>query len=140
MTRSVSEMRVIPALRRATDVGIRFDPRTISLIPHVRTKSPGGAYNWIPQTSRLPQTFNVAPVAATLSGISGTGGGAVTTEGAVAHSWDFTITGRYDCEMEIGDTWEDGETEYRILAIQPTNDYERVGVVKAIGKDPNYGV
>jgi hypothetical protein len=140
MTRSVSEMRVIPALRKATEVTIRFDPRTISLIPHKRVKTAGGVVNWEAQPPRPPQTFSVAPVVATLSGISGTAGGAVATEGAQAHSWDYTITGRYDCEMEIGDTWKDGDTEYRILAIQPTSDYERVGVVKAIGKDPNYGV
>jgi hypothetical protein len=140
MTRSVSSSRVIPALRKATDVTIRFDSRVIELTPHIRVKSPGGAIDWEPQPIRPPQSFSVAPVVATISGISGTGGGAVVSEGAVIHSWDYTLTGRYNCEMEIGDTWEDGETLYRVVAIQPTNDYERVGVVKATGKDPNYGV
>lgn len=130
---------ILKALRKATDVSIKISPSEIVLIPHARVRKPGGGFDLEDGTPRDSQEFLVEPVGATLSGITGTSGGAVQTEGAKGHSWSYTITGRYDSVMEIGDTWKEGNTLYRIEAIQPFNNYERVGVVSAIGGDPSYG-
>ncbi|QGJ90057.1 hypothetical protein HWC80_gp016 [Mycobacterium phage Indlulamithi] len=132
---------ILNALRKGTDTVIRFDPTVLELQPApLKTKGQGGVVKMVPQEKRPPQTFLVQSVGATLAGVTGTSGGAIATDGAQGHSWSYTITGRYDCQMEIGDTWQDGETTYRITAINPTNGYERVGVVEALGKDPRYGV
>lgn len=130
---------ILNSLRKATDISIRFDPTTIELIPHQRVNLGGGAWKLEPQSARPPQTFLVQSVGATLQGITGTGAGKVKTEGAEAHSWSYTITGRYDCVMAIGDIWKNGGTVYRIEAIQPENGYEKVGMVSALGIDPKYG-
>lgn len=130
---------ILNALKKATDVSIRLDPTTIQLIPHKRVNQGGGAWKVVPQTPRPPQTFLVETVASTLSGITGTGGGSVSTEGAQGHSWSYNITGRFDAELEIGDQWNEGDTTYKVVALQPDNGYAKVGVVDAIGKDPAYG-
>lgn len=137
---TVSSAKYLPALRKATELALSIDPRTIVLTPHARIQKPGGLYDFEPQTPRAAQTFNVEPVGSTLTGITGTSGGVIPSEsGAETHQWSYFLIGSYDCEMEVGDTWQEGSTYYRILAIQPKNDYEKRAVVTAYGKDPNYG-
>ena len=130
---------IVNALRKGTDVLLGIDSHEIVLIPHARTKKPGGVYDWVAQPPRDPQQFQIEPVGATLSGITGSEGGVVGTEGAKAHTWSYTLRGRYDAEIEIGDTWEYGDTNYRVVSVQPYNDYEKTAVVTAIGKTPYYG-
>lgn len=139
MTLSVSTAKYLNTLRKATDLAIKIDPRTIVLTPHSRVSKGGGLYDFVAETPRAAQTFMVEPVGATLSGITSTSGGVVSSEGAQVHQWSYYLIGRYDAQMEIGDTWQEGETSYRIVAIQPKNDYEKRAVVTAFGKDPNYG-
>lgn len=127
------------ALKKATDVSIRLDPTTIVLTPHKRVNKGGGAWKLEPQPARPPQDFLVESVSSTLGGITGTGGGVVGTDGGQAHSWSYTLTGRFDCQMEINDVWKNGDTAYKVIAIQPSSGYDRIGVVTAIGKDPAYG-
>ena len=136
-TLSISTAKYLPALRKATELAIRIDPRTITLLPHSRIDRGGGLYDFEAQTPRAAQTFMVEPVGATLSG--STSGGVVNSEGASVHQWSYYLVGLYDAEMEIGDTWQEGETVYRIVALQPKNDYEKRAIVTAYGKDPNYG-
>lgn len=130
---------VLNALRKGTDTVLKLFGTEIVLIPHARTKKPGGVYDWDPQPARPPQIFNIEPNASTLSGITGAGGGVTNIEGAAAHTWAYSLTGRHDAAIEIGDTWTKDGTAYRVVSIQPSNLYERVGIVSAIGKDPSYG-
>lgn len=130
---------IINALRKATQIAINMDPTVIELVPHVRVKKPGGVYDNEVRPPRPPQTFLIEPVESTLSGIIGAGGGITESEGAEIRSWSYNITGTYDAEMDVNDTWKEGETTYKIIALQPENGYSRVGVVTAIGKDPKYG-
>lgn len=130
---------LINALRKGTRVGLNIDSHIIVLTPHLRVNKGGGAYDNEPQPPRPPQMLGVEPVGATLSGISGTSGGQTATEGASMHKWDYEIYGPHDAQMEIGDTWSEGGTVYRITGIKPENGYERRGIVSAIGKDPSYG-
>lgn len=130
---------LLNALRKGTALVISVDKTTIQLVPHERVRKPGGVFDYVPQTPRPPQDFYVEPVGSTLTGIAGTTGGQVSTEGAKAHQWSYNLTGAYDCQMEINDTWKNGDTTYRVISIQPDNGYEKVGVVTALGKDPAYG-
>lgn len=137
---SVSTAKYLPALRKATDLVIKIDPRKIVLIPHTRVSKGGGMYDYVAGTPRAAQTFSVEPVGSTLTGITSTTGGVVTSEsGAETHQWSYYLVGRHDAKMEIGDTWQEGDTVYRIVAIQPKNDYEKRAVITAFGRDPNYG-
>ena len=136
---SNSELRVLPALKKATDLSVKFDPRTIELVPNPRVLKPGGVWDTEPQPPRAPQTFNVIPISSTLGGRSGSVDRTVERDGIKGHSWFYYLVGRADSIMAIGDTWKDGDTDYRIISIMPKNDYERRAVVEAFGKDPNYG-
>lgn len=130
---------LVNALRKGTDVVLKQFGTEVILTPHKRTKKAGGVYDWEPQPPRDPQILLVEPVGATLSGITGSEGGITNVEGAQIHSWSYTLTGKYDAEIEIGDTWQNGETTYRATALQPFNNYEKKATVTAIGKDPQYG-
>lgn len=130
---------ILNALRKATALSIRIDPTVIQFIPHNKIRKPGGGYDTPVGTPLDPQTFLVEPISSTLSGITGAGGGFVATDGAKAHQWSYQITGLHNSNMEIGYTWKEGNTTYRIDAIQPANGYERVGICTAIGGDPSYG-
>lgn len=137
---SVSSAKYLPALRKATDLVIKIDPRKIVLIPHTRQAKGGGLYDFVEGKPRAAQTFSVEPVGSTLTGITSTTGGVIPTEsGAEIHQWSYYLVGRYNAKMEVGDTWQEGNTSYRIVAIQPKNDYEKRAVVTAFGADPNYG-
>lgn len=130
---------LLNALRKGTDVVLNQFGTEITLIPSERVKKPGGVYDYDPKPARDPQVFYVEPVGSTLAGITGTTGGVTSGNGAQAHTWSYNLTGRFDAEIEIGDVWKRGETSYRVVSIQPINDYEKVAVVSAIGKDPSYG-
>lgn len=122
----------LKALRKATEVSLKIDSELIVLIPHVKTKQPGGGYAIVAGTPRVPQQFSV-------SGISGTAGGVTKGEGTEVHTWAYQLVGRYNSEIAIGDTWAYQGTIYRVVGLQPYNGYERRAVVSAIGADPNYG-
>lgn len=130
---------LVNALRKGTAVSLSIDSHPIVLTPHERVRKQGGAYDWEPRPDKPPQNLGVEAVGATLSGISGTGGGITATDGATMHKWDYEIYGPYDADIQIGDTWSEGGTIYRVVSIKPYNGYERRGVVNAIGKDPSYG-
>lgn len=130
---------LLNALRKGTQVLIGIDSHPIVLIPHERVKKPGGVYDWEEQNPRDPQNLILEPVGATLAGIAGTSGGVTNTEGASVHQWDYELVGPWDAKIEIGDTWVEGETSYRVTSIRPYNGYEKRATVSAIGKDPSYG-
>jgi hypothetical protein len=130
---------LVNALRKGTQVLLSIDSQDITLIPHARVKKPGGVYDWEAQPARPAQKFQVEPVESTLTGITGAGGGIAGGDGAQAHNWSYVLRGRYDAQVAIGDVWQAGETSYRVVSIQPFNNYEKTAVVSAIGKDPSYG-
>jgi hypothetical protein len=132
-TASVSQMKVLNALRKATALSINFDPRTIILTPHTRVRTGSGGYRLVSGKPRAPQKFNLESQPINLSG-GYTGG-----EGGSVREFGYILVGLYDAQVEIDDTWIDGNTTYRVTAIDPKNDYEKRCVVTAFGKDPNYG-
>lgn len=133
MPASVSRFKLIPVLRKVTAKLISVDPRTISLVPHTKERQPSGGYKWTPQTPRTPQDFTLELIPA------GTVTGAGFSEGAEPKSWMYYLIGKYDAQVEVGDTWEDGDSSYRVTAILPKNDYEKRCVVVGSGSEPNYG-
>lgn len=133
MTASASQFKLVPTLRRVMRKVIAVDPRTIELVPHTKTRQPGGGWKLEAQTPRAPQTFMLEYQPGMTTGIvSG-------MEGAESRSWSYQLVGEWDSVVEVDDIWQDGETTYRIVAIMPKNDYEKRCVVEASGPDPNYG-
>jgi hypothetical protein len=131
---------ILKALRKATDITIKFNARDIILIPHVKVKKVGGGVDWVAQAPRPSQRFNIEPVESTLAGITATGAGeSASVAGGSAKVWYYFLTARFDAEIEINDRWQDGNTKYEIQALQPFNGYSKNAIVQAFGSDPNYG-
>lgn len=132
MTRAISQQHGLDILRRNTAWYITDDPSTITLTPHTKTREASGGYTLVAGTPRAPQTFKLIPFSLTTDGI-------VRGEGGEVRNWTYFIVAPYDAIIEIGDTWSDGETLYRVTAIVQANDYEIKAAATAFGKDPNYG-
>lgn len=130
---------ILKALRKGTDIGLKIDSHEIVLVPQVKVKKPGGGYAVEPGTPRALQLFSVEANESALSGLTGSAGGVTKGEGTEVHTWAYQLVGRYDAEVEIGDTWTYQGVVYRVVGIQPLNDYEKRAVVSAIGAEPSYG-
>ena len=134
MATSVSTAKYIPALRKAVDTLIKVDPRTVVLTPHEKVDKGGGAFDYEEGRPRAAQTFSITPEKVDVD--------ASTTSlgGAEAPRWTYTLIGRHDAAVEVGDTWSDGNTLYRVVSLAPKSDYQVSATVVAFGKDPNYGI
>lgn len=133
MATSVSTAKYIPALRKAVDTLIKVDPRTVVLTPHEKVDKGGGAFDYEEGRPRAAQTFSITPEGTTDTPNTALGG-------AEAPRWTYTLVGRHDAVVELGDTWQDGDTLYRVVALAPKSDYQVSATVVAFGKDPNYGI
>lgn len=122
---------LLNALRKGTAVSIAIDSYPIALIPHPQVAGQGGVYTKPAMPARAVQNFSFEPL--------NDSGSLAETNGAKLHTWSFYLVGAFDSVMEIGDTWEEGTTNYEVVSILPANGYERRGLVNAIGKDPSYG-
>lgn len=132
MTRTISRQHGLDVLRRSTNLFIADDPTIIALTPNTRLPDGIGGYDLFPETQRDPQEFKLIAVSASLDGLT-------QTEGGSSRNWTYVLLGRYDAIAEIGDTWIDGNTTYRVTALMQENDYERRWSVIAFGTDPNNG-
>jgi hypothetical protein len=132
VTRTISQQRGLAELRRNTEWFIADDPSSIVLTPHTKTREASGGYTWVAGSPRTAQTFKLIPFSLTPDGI-------VRSEGGEVRNWTYFVVGTYDAEIEIGDTWSDGNTMYRVTGIVHANDYEIKAAATAFGVDPNYG-
>lgn len=132
VNRILSKQHGLTYLRRTTDNFIADDPTLITLTPVVRLSDGCGGYTLTPGAPRDPQEFKLIAVPANIDGI-------MQTDGATSRNWNYVLLGRYDCEAEIGDTWNDGKNFYRITALMHENDYERRFAAISFGSEPNYG-
>ena len=130
--RTVSTQRGLAELRRVTEHFIADDPTIIVLTPHSKVSDGCGGYLFVPETPRVSQVFKVIAIPTSTDGI-------VESEGASSRKWDYVLLGKYDAEVEIGDSWTDGDSSYRVTGCMQENDYERRFSVIAFGKDPSYG-
>lgn len=134
MVASVSVARYIPALRKAIDTLIKADPRTVVLTPHEKVDKGGGAFDYEDGRPRAAQTFSITPENVTADTTN------TSLGGAEAPRWTYSLIGRHDAVVEVGDTWQDGNTLYRVVSLSPKSDYQVQATVVAFGKDPNYGI
>lgn len=132
MTRVWKERGLEP-LRRNTEWFIQDSPSTIRLVPHKKVGRPGGTFEFVAQKARPAQDFRLIPMG--LGGYSGRGG-YQHDQGMEVISWGYHLIGKYNCEMEIGDTWTWYDIQYRIRDILPRNNWERRAFVTVFGLEP----
>lgn len=133
MAMTASAQRGLDSLRRVTQAFIDDDPYPVVLVSNsTKTKKPGGGYDMGAGVSRGTQTFK-------LVASFGDDGVQTSEGGGQTHSWKYTLIGAWDAQIEIGDTWTDGDTKYRVVSLLQNNGYETRAAVEATGRDPNYG-
>jgi len=97
---------------------LTFKGLPIELLPTEATPiaKPGGGVDFVPQPPRVPQDFALSKV----------GSDNVTTsnnDDGQARTRNYVLTGRFDAEIAIGDTWSDDEADYRVETVDGTNGY-----------------
>ncbi len=122
-------MNVNP-LRRAIKKFIDIDNEVISLVPQgKKVVKPGGIYDASgDRTPRVPQKFNIVPY----------GGKFFTVENGDLRTY-FEVTGAWDAEIEIGDSWTKDGVTYRIMAVMPDDRFEKRCLAVALTKEASYG-
>ena len=119
-------------LRRQTLDFIALDPTTITLIPTVESKLPGGGTETTVGEPREPQEFKVIWVGGQATGI-------IRSADGSDRQYDFVLVGPYDCLLDIGDHWFDGGVKYVVEGFAPYSAYQKKAGVKAYGAKPNGG-
>lgn len=126
---SVSSLPMLGALRKAIDFVLKLDSRLIVLTPHEQVKKEGGLYDTTPQAPRAAQRFTITV----------TDKATAQTDGALVHPYMYELSGKFDAQIAVGDTWNDGDSMYRVTELQPKNDYEIRAYAIGFGPDLNYG-
>lgn len=122
---------LLAAQRRLTEWFIQMGPPSeITLVPNLRVKTPGKGITNVPGTPRAPQQFKKV--------FTG-GDGLRNGEDGVNHTYDMVLVGVWDCEGEIGDTWEEDGQQYIIHSEFPRFGYERKFGVYSVGNQPKDG-
>lgn len=132
MTRAISTEKGLAANRRLTEHFIAHDPTMIALVPHTKFATGDGGYEILPGTPKDSQTFKLIAVISNWDGIT-------HAEYADVRNWAYILIAKWDADIAIGDTWQDGDTNYRITAILQASDYEIRCAVTSFGTGPNYG-
>lgn len=124
VTSTMTNQRDLPVLRRQTDFFINENPLTISLIPVIATRSQG-VWTTEDGAPRPPQTFKL---------IAEQQPRPIVTQDGKEELVQFTLLGRYDAAMAVGDHWTDTDGKrYEIRAFAPYNGYEIRGLVDGRG-------
>lgn len=124
----------LQANRAMTDIFIKTDPESITLIPVAHlVEQPGGGHKKVPGPARPTQTFKMIYPA-------GDGGGTVTTADGSVKRYDFILLGRHDAEVYVGDKWTDGRgNSWVVTGLVPYNGYEVKATCTAYGEDLSHG-
>lgn len=139
-TPTVDVNQELQTQRELTEWFIAEDPTTIILIPRVETVGVGGGVQTADGTPRDPQTFKVIPMNHTERPVASGFGGGEANSGGVQRKFDYTIVGKYDAIVGIGDYWEDPSGQkYIVDAINPYNNYEVKAMVTTYGRKPDHG-
>lgn len=118
-------------LRYTTGAFIKGNPRTIILNRSVREETPSGGANFT-TVNLPPQQFRF------INQDIGTG---ITTgmDDGIARRFTYVMVGRHDADIDINDSWEEGEQQYRVDGLVPDNGWERRAYVTCFAKKPDKG-
>lgn len=128
---SFSDLR-LGLLGYTTDVYINDVPTTISLKRKVAEIQPSGGHTKVPVTLP-PQKFRFVN-----QSLSDGLGYSPTDEGEV-HSYIYVLIGAYDADIQIDDSWEEGDIQYHVDGIIPSTGYETRASVTGYAKEPIHG-
>lgn len=115
---------ILDAARQAIEILLQFKGTTIELIPSAAepVQKPGGGHDYPEPDARLPQLFALVKVGVDNVPTS-------PNDEGIARTRNYVLTGRFDAEIDIGDTWSDAEADYRVETVDATNGYKTYATV-----------
>ncbi len=118
-------------LRYNTKIYIMEDPTWIIFQRKTKVRKAGGGHDKVPMP--IPaQVFRFIN--------QGTGPGVqVTGEGDDVRRAPYVLLGLYNADVDVDDSWVDGDIQYRVDGVVPNNNYETRIHVTAFAKEPTHG-
>lgn len=118
-------------LRYTTEQFINEDPASVVILRQAKVSKPGGGHDF-PKVPQPAQTFRFVNQDIS-SGIT------YGDDDGIARRFSYVIVGRHDADLDVNDTWEVGQQQYKIDAILPNNGWERRAYVTGFAKEPEHG-
>lgn len=113
-------------LRDQTEWFIAANPIDLVLTPVRRQRTGSGGTQRINLSPRPPQRMRLISMSYSQK--------PTITDDGVEREIDLTLLGTWDCQMDIGDWWVDGEgLRYEVVEMVPPNGYEVRGLVVKAG-------
>jgi hypothetical protein len=111
--------------RDLTEWFIAANPIWLRVTPVNKVRKPGGGTALVNLPDREPQRMRLISMSASQK--------PKITEDGIEREIDLTLLGSWDCQLDVGDHWTDGEgLSYEIVEMVPYNKYEvRALVVKS---------
>lgn len=111
---------ILAAAREAIAIMLSFKGIPVALLPSkgVKIAKPGGGHDYGDPIPRLAQTFSVAKTNA-FDGIEFS-----PNDEGEARKRAYILTGMWNAEIAIGDTWEDDEAEYKVDTVDQSSGFK----------------
>lgn len=120
-------------LRWNTEQYIAGKPTIITLKTRgTPVPKPGGGHDFTPST-RAAQIFRLVRQT-TFDGIEYS-----PNDEGMSRKFAYLIIGKHDAEVAVGDTWDDGDNNFKIDTVEPYNGYEVRALVTGYELEPEYG-
>lgn len=119
MPEIVQDARILAAARKAIDILLKFKGIPIVLTPTkgAPVLKPGGGHDFVPPAPRAPQIL-------ALSRIGGDDIDYSPNDEGANRKREYVMTGRYDAQVTIGDTFEDDEAEYTVNTVDSSSGFK----------------
>jgi hypothetical protein len=119
---------ILKSARNAIEILLKFKGISVVVMRKgVAIDKPGGGHDFTTPHPLAMQVFSLTQTGADIME-DGTNGDTPVVRR------NYLLTGRYDADLRVDDTWEDGEAEYRVETCSATSGYkttaEVVGFVK----------
>lgn len=118
-------------LRYTTKKYIEDDPTTVTLFRQTVVDGDDGGHDF-PKLARPVQVFRFINQDVT-SGI------AYGSDDGVARRFTYVMVGLHDADVDINDTWSDGQKQYKVESLIPNNGWESRAYVNAFAIEPVMG-
>lgn len=116
MPQLTSNPAILAAARKAIEVLLQFKGAEVTLLPKNGTivAKPSGGRDFVPAEPREPQLVAFSRVGSENIGQANTDDGQYVTRA-------YVLTGRWDMDIAIGDSWSDGEADYTVESVDQTS-------------------
>lgn len=124
MPKVTSSASINNAARQAIEVLLRFKGFEVALVPREGTvvAKPGGGRDFFPAEPRPPQLVALSKVGEDNYGTASTDEGQYVTR-------SYVLTGRWNMDIALGDTWSDGEADYKVESLDQTSGFKTSATV-----------